>query len=145
MREKHRSLMPFPKDHIHGVYEEITKQPLAFLARPPGRADVLANQVFFGIGTSFVILEAYGRAHGMVDKSTVITAYQVVERLSELCQERLELEVVISPDHDLVISLYSNYTMWHKELEDPDEKEVLDCIRTELGINREKAMWFHIR
>jgi hypothetical protein len=33
--------------------------------------------------------------------------------------------------------------MWYKELEDPEEKQVLDQICEELDIKGEKPMWFH--
>jgi hypothetical protein len=73
----------------------------------------------------------------------VLSAHTAVQHLSEICNEQLWLEPAVSVDHSVVISLYSNYMLFDKELYEDDENEVLDMIRHELGTPKEAAMWFH--
>jgi hypothetical protein len=148
MRTAFAHLLPFPKHELHGKYKAIAETPRTLQSY---EIDHSNDKVFFGIGTSWSVLEQYAMDCALISPdeprssaATIMAAEQAIEHLCELCGERLQLQAIISPDHEVVISLYSNYTMQFAELDSEFEEALIHFIKEQLKLNpMEQAMWFH--
>lgn len=69
--------------------------------------------------------------------------YRVTKHLAKLAIVKLDICSIYHLTYDYCLCLYNNYTQYFKELEDEDEKDVLNTIQEELKIPDDIGlMWF---
>ena len=78
------------------------------------------------------------------DPAALTVIKRAKRHLERLIEAPLDLRAIIHREYELCFSLYSNYTKWCRELEETDEKEVVEIIKKELHIPEDVApMWYH--
>ncbi|KAI0340291.1 hypothetical protein BDW22DRAFT_1430904 [Trametopsis cervina] len=146
--------------------EQIEEERLAFratLTEFKGRPFILPEchpclrpdpwVVYYGIGISQKELEAYARKigffpnnYGPTETTQWLHAWRrSVAYLSQKANHTLDLRVPVSPDYDLVISVYSNMEYVNTPLQVDHENEVIDIIleEFELGEYGRDALWHY--
>ena len=78
------------------------------------------------------------------DPAALTVIKHAKRHLERLIGAPLDLRVIIHREYEFCFSLYSNYTKWCRELEETDEKEVVEIMRKELHIPEDiPPMWYH--
>ncbi|KAA1477643.1 hypothetical protein DENSPDRAFT_861609 [Dentipellis sp. KUC8613] len=115
-------------------------------------------KVSFGIGVSFDTLIDYAvrrkliehhrvteGSQDLIDSASNVAVYRVVEHLKNITGARyMWFSLPVALEVDVVIDLYDNYTKEDYEMEEQDEKEVFEIVRSELGIPADETpkWWF---
>lgn len=104
--------------------------------------------IHFAIPIDDAVLYQYAEKHDLnkyypcdpdiVSPTTLLFA---TDQLSEQVQYELELNFPfdITADCDVILTLYSNYTMGEKMLVDEDQEDVIQMVQEELGLD--KSVW----
>ncbi|KAF8551488.1 hypothetical protein OG21DRAFT_1512638 [Imleria badia] len=108
--------------------------------------------IHFAIPIHDVVLYQYAEKHNLnkyypcdPDVISPTTLLFATDRLSEEVQYELELSFPfdITADCDVVLSLYSNYTMEEKMLIDEDQEDVIQLVQEELGLDKSvRPKWY---
>lgn len=129
------------KDDLRDQYKvkRVNKKVAPWNGSPP-------EKVHFGLPVTIRQINTYARQHNLHNRKFDHVHFNlpgVVEHLAEITDcPNLYYKIILSLDHDIVLAMYDNYTQRRLEFEPQDEKEVLEMIRRELGIEPEQeAMW----
>ncbi|KAA1467442.1 hypothetical protein DENSPDRAFT_926611 [Dentipellis sp. KUC8613] len=115
-------------------------------------------KVSFGLGVSSDALVEYAIKHKGIERRAVeegrkksigtiraLGVYKAVRFLKYISgAPYLSFCMPISMDVDYVVELYNNYTKEELEMDEQDEREVLEILKKELGISQEETpkWWF---
>ncbi|THH06746.1 hypothetical protein EW146_g9515 [Bondarzewia mesenterica] len=109
-----------------------------------------APKLYFGLPFNYEEhIVPYAKAHNLVyyldrypnEINPVDTIPAVLDYLEYCCDAKLYFKLPFGPSLQGMIALYSNYTMEEDHLLPDDEKEVIEIIKKELGIEIE-AKWY---
>ncbi|KIK50781.1 hypothetical protein GYMLUDRAFT_266073 [Collybiopsis luxurians FD-317 M1] len=112
------------------------------------------QKIFFGFGLDIKDCFEYYRANredfpSVSDLTTPSdTAFWIVRaveaRLTKLCRHRVRLEQVLSLDYDMVLYIYDSPFFQHFELEDHEEKEVVEILKEQVPVFRNQDLhWYY--
>ncbi|KAA1476930.1 hypothetical protein DENSPDRAFT_844056 [Dentipellis sp. KUC8613] len=119
---------------------------------PGDRPTRRPNRVQYGIPVTIYQLHDYaisrglpiGRPSGpMSRRARYYTNLQekVTADLKDLCETTLHPAGILSVDYDCIVALHDNYTWFDEELEDDEERQVVEILQRELKTT-EKARWY---
>lgn len=112
------------------------------------------GKLYYGFGLSYKDIIDYAERHSPIDPSITSAARRyaharsvTLERLRELCQfNDLETALPISPEYQVVLAMYDNYTIAEFELEEEEEADVIRILQEELpACSRQNPRWFFDR
>lgn len=117
--------------------------------RPPGR-------LFYGFGLNFQDVIDYADKYSLIDPSVdsdgggarYVSARCVgLDHLRDLCRfEDLDITLPISPEYQIVLAMYDNYTIDEFELETDQEEDVIRILKEEIPVFRtQNPRWFYDR
>lgn len=120
--------------------KRVNKKVVPWQGYPP-------EKIHFGLGVTLDQIDDYVHKNNLHDPKRdhiIFNLDAVAEHLAELTDcPNLYWKVAFSLDHDIVLAMYDNYTQRRLEMVPEDEKEVIEIIRREIGIESEQeAMWY---
>ncbi|GBE86207.1 hypothetical protein SCP_0900860 [Sparassis crispa] len=116
-----------------------------FSPRPP--------RLQYGIAIDFNKLESYAKEKNLLEAAarkrgvsvSSLSDYAIISEvfkaLKVACNAIVYWCVPWVPEYNGMVALYSNYTIFWEQLEEQDEKEVIDILQKELGVT-EEPMWY---
>lgn len=137
-----------------------TQLPKALTADHDARSEVWYRgpaKLCFGFGVNSDHLIDYALKHDLVDPSKLREGtpldigrarFWAIEAVVDYLQyiseaSKLHIGFPLSTEYEYMIYLYSNYSKEDEEMDEEDEKEILDNLRRELDIPEDvPAMWF---
>ncbi|KIK60157.1 hypothetical protein GYMLUDRAFT_1000033 [Collybiopsis luxurians FD-317 M1] len=110
-------------------------------------------KLFYGFGLDIKDCLEYYRAHrddfppADFSRPSDIASWIIMAveaRLTKLCRHRVRTEDALSLDYDMVLYIYDSPFFQHFELEDHEEKEVVEILKKQIPVFRNQDLhWYY--